>query len=591
MKSFKILLIILVYSLVSCDNPFLKVDPVTENVMRITSDNVTATLKGVCSVNYLVVLDANNSNNTVISQGIKDAFTDFNKQGLSLQFTSVTANPNLQIKFDDQEKFESIKTEGAYQASLYTLSLVSGNTIYLNRDFEWNALKIKQVIMHTVGIMIGLKKSDDKTNFMYPVLSDSLKQLTSADKTAILNLLPQSLSTVTTALNPLSTGARFTYLQTILTNTKNVPFSKTGFCWSTKNATPTIADSKLESATIVNNSQVIKNLLPNQVYYFRSYVSNNCEVKYGTPIKVTTKQVDSWVSLGALPAAFKPRYESTVVVNSALTFFGKAYIIGGLFVSNKTYTNEVWEYYPIANTWALKAAFPGKTRWGATSVIVNNKLYYGLGYNGGMLSDWWEYDIALNKWTQKAGLPEGGRVNSSSFMSGATVMVAGGSKYDGKTYTAATTSYKYTPATNTWVNLSSAIPTVPGVQFSYSLNSLPYLVIPTATHQLYQYNASTNKWVFRVNMPFNIRNDAQYMSTGNKAFCGLGYTGSTLFTDWYEYNVAKNTWVKKQNRTISIRNSTKMTFNLENEKIYIIGGFNAAGVYVNEFWEYNPDSL
>ena len=567
----------------ACDKLTLKVDPVTANNITITSEDNLATLKGVCAVNYLVYLDANNTN---ISQGIRDAFNEFNNQGLSLKFTQVTTNGNLQVRFADQDAFDVTYTKGVYSVSNYTLSKIATNTIYLNRNFAWNSTTIKQVLMHTIGLMIGLSKSKDKASFMYPALSNAPLQITQTDKTDLQNLIPSSISGINIGISQNMVGAKFMTLAMNISNTNNAKFSKTGFCLSPTNILPTINDPKVEETRTESYYRAISGLTPNQTYYVRGFITNDCEIKYTNTLTIKTKQTDSWELVSNLPSEFQQRYESTVIASQDI-YFTKAYIIGGQFVSNRIFTNEVWEYYPVAGTWKQKTAFPGKTRFGATGIYVNNKLYYGLGYNNGLLSDWWEYDIVTDKWTQKASQPDGGRTSGSSFVDGSNIILAGGSKYNGSTFSIVNSTYRYTTSTDVWSNLSNGTPLVSGVQYSFSPNDVPYLVIPNSTHQLYQLSA--NQWVYKTNMPFNLRNDAQYISSGNKAFCGLGYSGNTFFTDWYEYNPLSNVWIRKKDTPIPNRNTFKMMFRLGNDKVYFVGGFNASNNYINQIWEYNPE--
>ncbi len=586
MKNLFLFLYYIIFFL-ACDTLKLKVDPVKENPITITSANTLSTLKGACIVNYLIFLDANNSNNVIINQGLNDAFNELNNLGLSLKFIRATSNSNLQIRFLNKEIFDFTNSKGVYKVVNYNLSKIEGNTIFLNRNFSWNTNSIKQVLMHNIGLMLGLPKSNEISSFMYPSLINVPFQVTQADKTLLQSYSPPSVSSVGVAISQSLVGAKFITLSMNISNNNNVKFSKTGFCISNTNSLPTINDLKVEETRPDSYYRSFSDLNPNQTYYVRGFISNECEIRYTNTLTIRTKQTDSWESVNFFPSEFQPRFESTVIASSE-SYQSKAYVIGGQFVSNGTFTNEVWEFYPAANAWKRKTPFPGRTRFGATGVYFNNKIYYGLGYNNGLLSDWWEYDILKDTWTQKSNQPEGGRVSGSTFVNGNSILLAGGSRFNGSSYSTINTSYMYVPSTDSWSNLSSPTPAVLGVQISFFPNSIPHLLVPNPNNLLYQYS-SNNRWILMANFPFNSRNDAQYASTGDKIFCGLGTSGNVSFFDWYSYNPITNSWSGKKNPSIAIRNYTKMTFSLGNDKIYFLGGFNSSNNYVSQILEYNPD--
>ena len=60
--------------------------------------------------------------------------------------------------------------------------------------------------------------------------------------------------------------------------------------------------------------------------------------------------------------------------------------------------------------WTQKASFPGTSRSSAAAFSVENKGYFGTGYNGkDYFNDFWEYNPDTNTWNSKADYPGSAR--------------------------------------------------------------------------------------------------------------------------------------------------------------------------------------
>jgi N-acetylneuraminic acid mutarotase len=62
--------------------------------------------------------------------------------------------------------------------------------------------------------------------------------------------------------------------------------------------------------------------------------------------------------------------------------------------STFTYYNDFWRYDPANDSWTQIPSLPASTRIGASSVVINNIAYVGLGFNGvsTAFNDWWSYN-------------------------------------------------------------------------------------------------------------------------------------------------------------------------------------------------------
>ena len=133
---------------------------------------------------------------------------------------------------------------------------------------------------------------------------------------------------------------------------------------------------------------------------------------------------------------------------------GKAYI--GLHLSG-----EFWEYTLSTDTWKRLADFPGTGRCHASGFILNNKLYFGIGYtaagflapNSKDLSDWWEYDIALNKWTNKKDFAGGARSDALTYQYNNIAYVGAGG-FGQNWRTLYKDFWQYNPGNDSWTKIT-----------------------------------------------------------------------------------------------------------------------------------------
>ena len=76
---------------------------------------------------------------------------------------------------------------------------------------------------------------------------------------------------------------------------------------------------------------------------------------------------------------------------------------------NSEYPTDWWAYDIPNNQWTQLANFPSAGRSHPALILVNDKVYVGLGSNTANLNDWWEYDIPSDSWLQKADFDFGVR--------------------------------------------------------------------------------------------------------------------------------------------------------------------------------------
>lgn len=108
---------------------------------------------------------------------------------------------------------------------------------------------------------------------------------------------------------------------------------------------------------------------------------------------------------------------------TAFSLDNKGYVVGGK-IGQSQYINELWEYKPAIDQWALRAPFPGGIRYNLTSVATNGVAFVGLGTNQDTYTnDWWKYNPGTNSWNQETPFIGGDRGGANAFAINGNVYV------------------------------------------------------------------------------------------------------------------------------------------------------------------------
>lgn len=149
---------------------------------------------------------------------------------------------------------------------------------------------------------------------------------------------------------------------------------------------------------------------------------------------------------------------------------------------------DTWEYNPATNTWTQKANFPlfpliaGKG-W-ATGFTIGSKGYVVNGVNSSEDANTFfktliEYDPTADSWTVKAPFPGDGRMSSSAFVISGKAYVGGGMFHgnpDDNIIVRFKDFYKYDPADNSWTSIPDIlIPASNSTLLGFAINSRGYV--------------------------------------------------------------------------------------------------------------------
>jgi len=208
---------------------------------------------------------------------------------------------------------------------------------------------------------------------------------------------------------------------------------------------------------------------------------------------------DSWTQLQDFPATGRGYSYGVTVGNKAYMGLGST--------SNGLYPNDWWEYDMDNDSWAQKSSLPTDGRNHPAMIAINNKIYMGCGSNdNGNLGDWWEYDITNDAWSQKTSIIGNDRHHPFYFGIGNYAYVGfghGSSPVAGSNPTSYIYNdfYRYDPTNDNWIQLSNfpSEARVAGTQFSY--NGKGYILSgdgdnhgPLDSGEFWEYNPLNDSW-------------------------------------------------------------------------------------------------
>ena len=212
----------------------------------------------------------------------------------------------------------------------------------------------------------------------------------------------------------------------------------------------------------------------------------------------------SWEQLADFPGG--PRGYAYGVSNGIKAYAGFGKI-------NSDYPTDWWEYDIADNSWTQLASFPSAGRSHPALIIVNDKIYMGLGSNTVNMGDWWEYDIPSDSWSQKANFEFGDRHHPFYFgIDGIPYVGFGHGNSINGNINIYNDFYKYDANTDSWIALNN-FPSegrVAGTQFSY--NGKGYVLSGDGddhgsldSGELWEYNPQNDSWTQLESHPGNAR--------------------------------------------------------------------------------------
>jgi N-acetylneuraminic acid mutarotase len=298
--------------------------------------------------------------------------------------------------------------------------------------------------------------------------------------------------------------------------------------------------------------------------------------------------INIWNQKASCPGVARHRTTTFTIGNKG--YIGLGHINSG--PSGNVYQEDFWEYDPANNSWTQKADFGGGLRYHAVGVGYGSKAYVGTGRDQTgagpayiLETDWWEFDPIANTWTLKAPFPGQGRRGAVAFLIDDKIFVGTGQVNSG--YTADFFAYDIT--NDVWL---SGVPDFPGgartSAVAFSIIDKGYVGtggIGCGTTDFYEYKLATNTWTQRANVGTIIRNESCGFAVNGKGYIGTGddCSSGNNYKDFWEYNPTTDTWVEMAEFPGAARRYMN-SFVIGN-KVYC--GSGTSGVNYADLWEFD----
>ena len=406
-----------------------------------------------------------------------------------------------------------------------------------------------------------------------------------------------------------------------------------GHCWSKTNPEPYIIPTdtsnyskfKPEKNTQLEQFQSrIINLMPEEVFYVRSYViTNKGDTGYNKQIfcDTTLVPINEW---------FITDYVGTIPFEGAATFtmkgFHKNYECGYLAGGNNGLAclDDFWEYDPIEEAWQqighihddmTDAVGFAITYYDQNIQANRTKAYLGSGRNSNgteIYDDWCEYDDYNNVWTiinchKPYPLEISGAV---AFTIGDKGYVGTGINDNGHSISQ---FYKFDPVEadkpdgNPWL-VETGMPSTYKRHNAVAFVIEDYGFVGTGEDETGTYyndlwmfipgdEVIQGVWVKRTNMPTDIgRTEAVGIAIEDQGYIGMGFDGTYNSSDFYRYDPYNDKWYECADYKVGATTPQAQTvrnacgFAIE-DKGYVGTGYEGQegdGQYSNEFWIYRP---
>jgi len=314
---------------------------------------------------------------------------------------------------------------------------------------------------------------------------------------------------------------------------------------------------------------------------------------------------DTWIGLGS-HASLGRGYHSCVY--SVLA--GKIYIHGGY--DGSVYLSTTWSY-TLNNDTYTELAMGNLARGTTSCVLISNKIYVGLGWNGVQLSDMYVYDIDTNIWTELTVCPTA-RYHTQLVSSDTSVYLVGGMSTAG---TDDTFVYRYNTVANTWTKLdelSTKIVKHGCVVYNNSIYTLFGNLSGTLVRHISRYELALDRGSYRVASMailvdggsatdygvYDVTTDevtplvsgatritqAQMCHVDNKLYIYGGYDGTKVYNSLWSYDLTTEEWTVLSSNFIPRYAGVMIVIG---RSLYAYGGKNASGA-INDLSRYDIDT-
>ncbi len=286
------------------------------------------------------------------------------------------------------------------------------------------------------------------------------------------------------------------------------------------------------------------------IFAFGASVGNKGYL-FNRSLKEFDPATNIWTPKPGAPVNFSPGF--------AFVLDGKIYAGSAVQADNQLdVAKQVWAYDPATGQWTRKADFPGEARLQPFAFSTSSYGYIGGGDASGEdlnSNDFWRYDAATDMWKQMSDYP-GNKINYFEQFTGFTIN-NNGYVFEsgtgplrapiGDAYSNNVSLWKYNESNDSWeqkapfnkyenYNTSSVFTIGDKAYLTIGTFDSPVVNGEVKTNNFWEYNAITNAWVQRTDVPGGDRVFSESFSIGNKGYVGLGAVSIfDVHSDFYEY--------------------------------------------------------
>lgn len=299
--------------------------------------------------------------------------------------------------------------------------------------------------------------------------------------------------------------------------------------------------------------------------------------------KSSTDYIGNWIK--------KSDFEGIPRANASSFVIADKVYLGMGFNSSQVdeYLKDFWMYDTTHDFWTKLTDFPGEPRIGGVTFVINGKGYLGLGYNGKIkLKDFWEFNPATNLWTRKADFGGTARYDAIGF-------ALGNKGYMGTGYDDFQNRdcWQYDPTTDAWTQIASVGGSKRQGAVAFTINEKAYVCtgVSDGVNQtdLWEFDPTTGTWTEKAKINYNTswtiaRINGTAFTLGSKAYVGLGYI-SGVRNDFWEYDPTADTWTDKTAfEGAGRQNAVSFVFN---GRAFVATGYTGSS-YFADMWEFKP---
>ncbi len=252
----------------------------------------------------------------------------------------------------------------------------------------------------------------------------------------------------------------------------------------------------------------------------------------------------AWTQIANSP---NPRHGAT-----GFSYNGKGYVAWGTNFNPVIFYNDVLEYDPAFNSWTTKSSAPTAARYGASVFVINHKAFLvGGNFNtavGPFSDEVWEYNIINDTWQLRAPYPGGALYYTTSFaIDNLGYTGGGGIKTGSGSYVFEDEFYRYDPVIDVWTSLAP----YPGGELS-GMTSVVFnqrAIVGSGNYStgitsgnFYVFDPATAVWTPGPSLPSGMeRSLAVGLTTQSSGFIATGINNGTGMNDLWELSESLGT--------------------------------------------------